>query len=738
MGRQGVALLAAACLAWAAAHPAAAGPREVAVRREKLTLPWYTGRTEAEPSDARRPKRPFRPAPDSMRRAGDRTFDTIVLESDFLRVQVIPEVGGVVHRCIYKPTGTDLFFREKKAKDWLPFWESGVKASFPFREHGIRTDQPASWRIVRGADGSATLAMWMEFSRFDGWENRHSYGRFADMTLSQFVTLAPAEATFTVTYRVANPAPWRQGWKVWNDALFPRQHTPAGVVHGDARPPGTTDTQIIQPVAWFSGHNGGGLRRWNEMDARIANHLPDHISTFAWDVAAGFAGLWYPSVRVNRLRVFDPKQAPGTKFYFRGEGQYHPGHLSTHMYNFIELWGGPHRVFEGVEDWIGPGEARQITHRFAYVDGIGRADFANRHAALHVQPDVAEPFAEIVTFRPRTALKVFCDGKTVAAGLAAAPGRAARVDLPARAKRVRLVLLAGDEVLVDRTLPLEIPDDRTSHERVAAALSFKTQDGFERSGVPAAWGRSIFRAAYPAGSLGRGRVAYFLGHLDQAVADLREFLAADPDGGEGWHLLGGALLEGGKASDAKAAFQRAARAKDPYPPARYFLALAAIADARRGEAVEQLRQLAAAVPAHWHGRLLAAYLAATSPDQAKRSAGPARLLAAEDPADPRAQYVLWKAADAAGDKAAARAAESAFRSMMAEPGAAERLDQFVAATTGRYAPPRRVKMPPDTRLPTAETKPAGPTSRPRPAAPGPLPSPRPPVPPLPQNPKSRK
>ena len=738
MARQSAAWWAAACLATAAAQPAAAGPREVAVRREKLTLPWYTSRTDGDPSNTRRPRRPFHPAADSMRRAGDRTFDTIVLENDFLRVQVIPAVGGVVHRCVYKPTRTDLFFREGKAKDWLPFWESGVKASFPFREHGIRTDQPASWRIVRGADGSATVAMWMEFSRFDGWENRLSYGRFTDMTLSQFVTLAPDEATFAVTYRVANPAPWRQGWKVWNDALFPRQHTPAGVVHGDARPPGKTDTQIVQPVAWFSGHNGGGLRRWNEMDAQVANHLPDHISTFAWDIAAGFAGLWYPSVRVNRLRIFDPSEAPGTKFYFRGEGQYHPGHLSTHMYNFIEMWGGPHHVFEGVEDWIAPGQARQITHRFAYVDGIGRADFANRHAAVHVECDVAEPFAEIVTFRPRTGLKVLCDGKTAAAGLDAAPDRPARVRLHARAKRVRLAVRAGDEVLLDRTLPLEIPDDRSSHQRIAAALSFKTQDGFERSGVPAAWGRSIFRAAYPAGSLGRGRVAYFLGRTDQAVADLREFLAADADCGEGWHLLGAALVETGKADEAEDAFRRAVQAKDPYPPARYFLALSATASGRGAEAVEQLRQLAAAMPAHWHGRLLAAYLAATGPDKAKRSAGPARLLAAEDPADPRARYVLWKAAAAVGDEDAARAAESAFRSMMAEPGAAERLDQFVAATHGRYAPPRRVRMPPDARLPTAEMRRAAGAPRSGPAAPGPLPSRRPPVPPLPRNPESRK
>ena len=35
-----------------------------------------------------------------------------VLENDYLKIQVIPELGGVVYRCVYKPAGADLFFLE--------------------------------------------------------------------------------------------------------------------------------------------------------------------------------------------------------------------------------------------------------------------------------------------------------------------------------------------------------------------------------------------------------------------------------------------------------------------------------------------------------------------------------------------------------------------------------------------------------------------------------------------------
>jgi hypothetical protein len=661
----------------------------VAVRNGTLTLPWYT-RIRSQPDAEGRRRR-------QTVQQGTRTWQTVVLENRYLRVQVVPALGGAVTRVTYLPTNEDLFFWEGKAKDWVPFWESGVKASFPFREHGIHTVQPASHHIVRHEDGSATVAMWMEFSRYTEPHNAKSYGRFTDQMLSQHVTLRPDENLLSVTYRVTNPAPWKQGWKVWNDALFPRTHTPRGIVQGDARPPTPTETVMIQPVAWFSHHNGDKLRPVTPEGLTIASYEDNDISTFAWDLAAGFTGLWYPSVRVNRLRLFDPATAPGTKFYFRGDRTLHPDRPVSHVFNFIELWGGPHHVFEGVEDWIGPGQARQITHHFTYLCGIGKVAYANRHMAVSLEHGLRSNRLGILPLRPVERLTVTVDGERVMDHRAAAPDDPAFVNLDPGGEPLQVRVACGDEALLDQRLPLTVPDDRTRHEKIRRALALNLPENHEKTGVPYGWGRSILRAKYSAGTLGSGRVALYLGRIDEAIDTLREHLRQVPDCGEGWHLLGCALLEAGRSDESLDALSRAVTVTDPYPAARYYLALHRLADGRRDDAVAQLQDLTAAMPSHWQGRLLLAYLAGTEDGEI----GPARALVREDPADPRAWYVLAATANACDMPGLHRSARRTLASLLSEQGAKSRLDEFEAATHGRYVPAKRLQ----TRPPTADRNP---------------------------------
>jgi len=80
-------------------------------------------------------------------------------------------------------------------------------------------------------------------------------------------------------------------------------------------------------------------------------------------------------------------------------------------------------------------------------------------------------------------------------------------------------------------------------------------------------------------------------------------------------------------------------------------------------------------------------------------------LADEDPADPRAAWVLWQAAAAAGQPKLAAEAKAAFEALSAEPGAKRRMDEFLAAAHGRYMPARRYRMaPPSTRPATRPAK----------------------------------
>lgn len=707
---------------------------EVVVRHEAVTLPWFTS-TQVWTHDQDTSKA-HQPLWGSRQRAGKRTFDAIVLENRYLTVQVLPEVAGTVHRVIDRTTGEDLFFNEESAKDWVPFWESGVKVSFPFREHGTGPDQPAATRIVHHDDGSVSIAMWMEFSRNHEYHQRWSYGRFGTMFLQQTVTLGPDRAVVSIDYRVLNASAYQQGKQLWNDALLPRYHDEKGVVHGRRRP-GRDDAELIYPTRWVSSHNGDQLRRWTLDDRRVGDYTDNNISLFAWDPAAPFVGIWYPRAAaggkaeaegegderragVNRLRLFDPEEAPGAKFYWRGS-PWQPGRLDTHMFSFIELWGGTHHVFEGVEDWVQPGESYGFTHRFTMTHGIGRASWATPEAVVSLSD--AGDALELVTLRPREGMTLVVDGKEAKADVASAPDRAVRVAVEVSDTPRRFQVKAGDgAVLLDATLPTDWtaggdemamePDassptphrrreeegERARHERLVDVLRLDNPESRERSGDAEAWGRAWWNAKYPeAAKLERGRLAYRAGDLDKARLLLREAVEADEQNGSAWRLLGVTLLEAGEPQEAKATLERALDAEANAPAAGYWLAIIALGDGDAKRAIERLVALHEARPGHVEGELLRAWVLNESKEEAERREGAtlAATLERDWPADPR---VVWVRAQTAGDDAAGDSAATVLEDLLKqEPGARARLEAFQAATRGQWHPPARLDMTPPER-----------------------------------------
>ena len=647
-----------------------------------------------------------------------RTEPSVELANEYLRVTVLPAHAGVIESAQFKPTGCEFFSREKRFRYLWPYWESGVKLSFPFHEHGgCLIDQPASYRIVRGEDGSATVAMWMEFSRWNydadavAWRRHKQTGEkrepcllppkdatpknmYSNLLVSQHVTLKPAEATFSVTYRLVNPSPFRVGRKIWNDTFLPRIHTTTGEVHGvTPPPPGRQTTELVLPAVHVSNHGGRDFRVWDRAEMALDKSPKPWNTLFAWHVPYGFAGLWYPDVKVNRLRLTDPDVAPGTKIYFRGYNpKFDPNVPQANIYNSLELWGGTDNIFEGTENWIEPGQAWQFTHRFALICGIGKVDYADDGLAVSVAFGGEAPVVEVVTLRPVQALTAERDGKPLGKPQPCSPDKPARFALPRGADTARITLRAAGKVLLDRTFPLALKANTTRYDAIRASLDGRCEN-IEKANCGTGYGRALYRTAlrkYPYGTVGRGRVLYRDGQLGAAVECLGQATQRDGDDGEGWHLLGAALLERGEASGAGQAFNKAVRAARPYAPARYFLAVLQLASGRADRAQKELVELVKARPDHWEARLLKAWVGAQADTGRQAALAEARTLAAEDPADPRASRVLVECLDKAGLDEQAAAEQKACRALLAEPGAQRRVEEFLAATRGRYLPTRRI------------------------------------------------
>ena len=82
------------------------------------------------------------------------------LENEYLRVLILPELGGRVHTVVDRTTGRDLFYRNSVIKPALvgltgPWISGGIEFNWP-QHHRPGTYLPMDWHIEHEADGSVT------------------------------------------------------------------------------------------------------------------------------------------------------------------------------------------------------------------------------------------------------------------------------------------------------------------------------------------------------------------------------------------------------------------------------------------------------------------------------------------------------------------------------------------------------------------------------------------------------
>ena len=91
----------------------------------------------------------------------DRAWKAVWIENEFLRVLVLPELGGRIHRMVDKSNGYDLIYHQEVIKPALvglagPWISGGIEFNWP-QHHRPATFLPVDFEIESHADGSATV-----------------------------------------------------------------------------------------------------------------------------------------------------------------------------------------------------------------------------------------------------------------------------------------------------------------------------------------------------------------------------------------------------------------------------------------------------------------------------------------------------------------------------------------------------------------------------------------------------
>jgi tetratricopeptide (TPR) repeat protein len=356
-------------LVGSAFHTLPAGAKEPArASRGEITLPTYPWAAVKHPYFRGTDKVNIYPYPmlDFLSRdKTDRTYRTVILENQYLRLTFLPELGGKVHEVIDKTTSQPMFYVNSVIKPALigqcGAWTSGgIEWNTGPQGHTVGCMQPVDVVILpRGKDGSQSVAI---------GETERIYGT----KWTVVVTLRPDRAFIEERIRIYNPTETIRPYYFWNCTAVPN----------------TKGFRFIYPMTLGTDHGAEKFFRWplhEGKDLTRGTNYQDASSIFAWHCDQDFFGSYNDDLDRGVVACGNHHQLPGKKAWTWGWGSYgtmHQMDLTDDDGPYNEVQTGP-LLTQGEVGRLDPCEAVEWSEWWYPVHALGGFTFANQNLAAN-------------------------------------------------------------------------------------------------------------------------------------------------------------------------------------------------------------------------------------------------------------------------------------------------------------------------------------------------------------------
>jgi tetratricopeptide (TPR) repeat protein len=314
-----------------------------------LTIPTYElGAPDPNPPFALVNPHPVYPYPmldELSDRRVPKTYRAIYLENQYLKITILPELGGHIYSVYDKLNQREMLYRNRVIKYGLvgprgAWIAGGMEFSFPFA-HTTDTVSTVASALHQNDDGSATAVI----GAVD-WVSQ-MYWQIA-------ITLRPDTARLEEEVILFNATPLNHLYLFWTNTAVPA----------------SDDMQYIYPMRETISDDPFAIVQswptWEGVDQSWYKNDPSAMAIFARDVHRDFFGVYYHQSNYGVVHVSDFRQDPGKKVWSWGtsrsgriwdtilsdeDGPYNEiqsGRFATQGYReFME----PHRVEQWTEYW---------------------------------------------------------------------------------------------------------------------------------------------------------------------------------------------------------------------------------------------------------------------------------------------------------------------------------------------------------------------------------------------------
>jgi tetratricopeptide (TPR) repeat protein len=513
-----------------------------------------------------------------------RSWDAIHLENEWLRLMVLPELGGRIHIGYDKSAGYDFFYRNNVIKPALvgltgPWISGGVEFNWP-QHHRPATYLPVDVEIEHHDDGAVTV-----------WCSDHE--PFHRMKGMHGITLYPDRALVELRVRLYNRSDDVRTFLWWANV--------AARVHDDYQSFFPTDVRVVADHARraTTGFPRATTRYYGiDYPSRVTADNPDAdridlyrnipvpTSYMCVDSRGDFFGGYDHAARAGFVHVADHRVSPGKKQWTWGNERFGwawDRNLTDDDGPYVELMAGVYTDNQPDFSFLAPGETKTFRQYWYPIQEIGPVQQATTEVAVSLRVAEVVHIGVAVT-RVRSALTVLLEDPagtelwSVLVDLSPGTPLVEQVLLDGSAG-VTLVVRDGDGELLRWTppapdgvvtpispasAPLLPPDIASVEELFLTGVHLAQYRHATRAPEPY-WEEALRRDPYHSSSAtALASRAYEAAEFEVAEVLLRRAVARltslnpNPGDGEAHYRLGLTLLRSGQSDEAYDAFAKSA------------------------------------------------------------------------------------------------------------------------------------------------------------------------------------
>lgn len=307
----------------------------------------------------------------------DKEYTAVWLENEYLKVMVLPELGGRIQRAYDKTNGYDFVYYNHVIKPALvgltgPWISGGIEFNWP-QHHRPTTFLPVDYVLTENEDGSSSVLL-------------HDVDQMYGTKSLMKITLYPGKSYIEITGQLYNRTAVPQTFLWWANPAVPVNENTQSVFPPDVHAVmdhGKRDVSrfpIATGVYYKKDYSEG-------VDISRYKNIPVPTSYMAEKSKYDFVGGYDYGIGAGILHVADHHISPGKKQWTWGCGDFGKAwdrNLTDADGPYVELMTGVYTDNQPDFAWLKPFEEKTFKQYFMPYKAVGQVKNASTEAVLHL------------------------------------------------------------------------------------------------------------------------------------------------------------------------------------------------------------------------------------------------------------------------------------------------------------------------------------------------------------------